>query len=415
MSRQPMSHLLFNRLVWIMLVPSFGFLAIIIVDLLLHPQAPGGVPGGGLLYRLVIGLLIGPGTVICGVMIARRVPGNVIGPLLMLYGIGVAGGSVRYDVETSGVAALFQFNSFYIVAVQISALGYLLLHFPSGMAYPRRAARWITVYAIFNVFFALLGLLSSEYANQFGDITFTNPFYIMALKSLRPVIANWDLPSTLTIFLLVASAVSLLTRYRSSTRNERQQIKWLAFSGALMGVSMFGWPLAFAFGFVEIWRVVYYSVTGALPAMAISVSILRYRLWDIDIIIRRTLVYAILTGILAVIYFGGIILAQQVFRISTGQTSDLAIVISTLLIAALFTPIRRSVQDVIDRRLYRRKYDAAKTLQRFNATLRDEVNLDELKQALTGVVDDTMQPARIALWLPTAMPNAMQKTETHSP
>lgn len=135
--------------------------------------------------------------------------------------------------------------------------------------------------------------------------------------------------------------------------------------------------------------------------ICLLIAITRYRLWDIDVVIRRTLQYAILTAILAVIYFGGIILAQQAFRLITGQNSDLAIVISTLLIAALFTPTRRRVQDVIDRRLYRRKYDAEQTLSRFNQSLRDVVDLPTLQASLLGVVQDTLQPAHSALWLQT--------------
>jgi branched-subunit amino acid ABC-type transport system permease component len=134
------------------------------------------------------------------------------------------------------------------------------------------------------------------------------------------------------------------------------------------------------------------------PAVTIGNAILRHRLYDIDIIIRRTLVYSILTGILAVIYFGGVIVVQQLLRPLT-ESSDLAIVVSTLLIAALFSPLRRRIQSTIDRRFFRRKYDAEQTLARFNQTLRDEVDIETLKAELVGVVQETMQPTKIALWM----------------
>ena len=135
----------------------------------------------------------------------------------------------------------------------------------------------------------------------------------------------------------------------------------------------------------------------ALP-VSIGVAMLRYRLWDIDIIIRKTLVYSILTALLALIYFGGVVLLQQLTR-SITASSDLAIAVLTLVIAALFFPLRRRVQNAIDRRFYRRKYDAAKTLAAFGVTARDEVELDKLTSELLNVISETMQPTTVSLWL----------------
>jgi hypothetical protein len=136
-----------------------------------------------------------------------------------------------------------------------------------------------------------------------------------------------------------------------------------------------------------------------IPA-AITISILRYRLWDIDVIIRRTLIYAALTALLALAYFGSIVVLQNIFGVLTGQRqSSLVTVLSTLVIAALFVPLRARVQSVIDRRFFRRKYDAARTLAAFGASLRDETNLDELAIHLAHVVDETMRPASVGLWL----------------
>ena len=136
-----------------------------------------------------------------------------------------------------------------------------------------------------------------------------------------------------------------------------------------------------------------------LLPLSIGIAILRYRLWDIDIIIRRTLIYSIITAILALFYFGAVIVLQQFFRSLTGAGDDLAIIVSTLAIAALFNPLRNRVQSSIDHRFYRSKYDAQQVLARFAQTARDEVELEKLTYELLRVVDETMQPSSVSLWL----------------
>jgi hypothetical protein len=143
--------------------------------------------------------------------------------------------------------------------------------------------------------------------------------------------------------------------------------------------------------------------------VAMGIAIFRYRLYQIDIIINRTLVYGSLTAVLAAVYLGGILVLQYAFRTLTGEESQFAVVASTLIIAALFIPLRRRIQSFIDRRFYRRKYDAAKTLESFSAKLRNQTDLDALSEDLVGVVGETMQPVHVSLWLrPETAPKGEQ-------
>src|SRR5262249_49095793 len=149
----------------------------------------------------------------------------------------------------------------------------------------------------------------------------------------------------------------------------------------------------------------YLYLTLFIP-LGVANAIFRHRLYNIDILIRRTLIYSTLTAILAVLFFAGILLAQSIIRTLTGQTSDLAIVGSTLAIAPRFTPLQRRIQNAIDRRFYRRKYDAERTLVAFGATLRNQVDLDKLTTALVGAVQETIQPTQVTLWLAEPGENA---------
>jgi hypothetical protein len=207
----------------------------------------------------------------------------------------------------------------------------------------------------------------------------------------------------------LGGVISLFVRFHRARGEERQQIKWFASAAAL--------SLAWIFVFGQ-------SAVGGLPGaivalsgllvipsipIATGIAILRYRLYDIDIIINRTLVYGSLTATLVALYFGGIVVLQRVFVLLTGQQSTLAVVASTLLIAALFTPLRRRIQAFIDRRFYRRKYDARKTLEAFSAKLREETDLGALNSELVGVVRETMQPAHVSVWLrPDTVPKGEQ-------
>jgi hypothetical protein len=212
----------------------------------------------------------------------------------------------------------------------------------------------------------------------------------------------------------VLAGISVFVRLQSARGEERQQIKWFAYAAAvLLSVFFLGLPLAAVIGAIGgAWAELIPIVIGvlAIPA-AVCVAMLRYTLYDIDVVINRTLVYGSLTLMLALVYFGGVTATQAIFTALTGQEEQLpqlAIVVSTLVIAALFSPLRRRIQAFIDRRFYRRKYDARKTLDAFSARLRNETDLEALSDDLVGVVRETMQPAHVSLWL---RPEMAQKEE----
>jgi hypothetical protein len=158
--------------------------------------------------------------------------------------------------------------------------------------------------------------------------------------------------------------------------------------------------------------IVYVQVLALLVLPVCTyIAILRYNLYDIDVVINRTLVYGPLTATLVLLYFGGIVVLQRFFVLLTGQQSTLAVVASTLLIAALFTPLKRRIQGFIDRRFYRRKYDARKTLVAFSDQLRKETDLEALRGDLVGVVRETMQPAHVSLWLRAEIARKGEETD----
>ena len=198
----------------------------------------------------------------------------------------------------------------------------------------------------------------------------------------------------------LAAVISLFVRFHRARGEERQQIKWFAYAATLTLI----WICVLE-GIPD-WNRLFEAITGVLslfvvPSIPIAagIAIFRYRLYDIDRIINRTLVYGSLTATLAAVYLGGVVSLQYLFRVLTGQESQLAVVASTLTIAALFVSLRRRVQGFVDRRFYRRKYDAAKTLTDFSAKLRDETDLDALNEELVSVVRETMQPEHVSLWL----------------
>jgi hypothetical protein len=225
-------------------------------------------------------------------------------------------------------------------------------------------------------------------------------------------IYSLSLPALLVLLLwMVTGIVALLLRYPHLTSlHQRQQTRLFTIS-AMVGVATYAAyavPQALfpALSQPGVTHVLYtmignplYLVAAVLVPLFLFFSIQRYHLFDIEVLINRTLIYGTLTGTLALVYFGLVFVLQFLLRGFIGQTNNLTIVISTLAVAALFQPLRRRIQSAIDRRFYRRKYDAAKTLAAFSATLRSEVDLDQLRERLVAVVQETMQPRHVSLWL----------------
>ena len=236
--------------------------------------------------------------------------------------------------------------------------------------------------------------------------------YAGEIEEWRSGVLDWvQLKLALPMLLLagLGAVISLLVRFRRAAGRERQQIKWFASAAALtffwiLVIEVFGELISIEGGVAEaIFAFTLASASLVIPSIPIAtgIAILRYRLYDIDRIINRTLVYGSLTVMLALLYFGGVSAIQALFGALTGQEEQpqLAIVVSTLVIAALFMPLRRRIQSFIDRSFYRSKYDAAKTLEAFSAKLREETDLDALSDELTRVVSETMQPAHVSVWL----------------
>jgi hypothetical protein len=217
-----------------------------------------------------------------------------------------------------------------------------------------------------------------------------------------------------TLAVAAAGGVSLVVRFRRARGVERQQIKRLAFSGlvfcAILASGPFLWALPESLATAWVWPVLFLTGASTVPA-AVGVAILRHRLYDIDLLINRALVYGSLAVTLVLTYLGSVVALQHGFRATSGGTSQLAIVASTLAIAALFDPLRRRVQGLVDRRFYRRKDDAAKTLAVFSSRLREETDLDALGNDLMGVASATMQPEHASLWLRSEIASKGERTD----
>ena len=338
---------------------------------------------------------------VVGAIIASRQPRNAIGWIFCSIGLVVSLSSLTGDYAEYWLArgsapgnlaeTAAWFSSWSWSLLVYVPTSFLLLLFPDGrLPSPRwRPVAWCAALGLIG--FLAGYVLTPGPLEDFPQIV--NPYGVDSPILEAVAVAGAILASAS----MVASAVSLIVRMRRAGRTERQHIKWLAYGGALVvGAVFVGGVIAVWIGEVGI-AVISLGLLGV--PISTGVAIARYSLYDIDLIINRTLVYGSLTVLLASAYVGGVVGLQALFRALSGQESTLAIVASTLAIAALFGPLRRRVQAFVDRRFYRRKYDATHTLAAFNARLRDETDLNALRNDMVGVATRTVQPAHVSLWL----------------
>jgi hypothetical protein len=381
------------------------FLASVVVYVLVRSSQEGPSTSAALGELLIyVPFLAFP---IVGSLIASRHPKNPVGWICLAIGLFWMEGSLEDSIPGSGpypvtTDALTQ--SLWIPPVGLLGI-YLILLFPDGKL-PSRRWRPLAWLSGVVMVLASLGITFAPGPLE-GHPGVRNPF---GLEGIPP----WVGTAVFLVLLLLplcmlASALSLVLRYRRSGGEEREQIKWIALAASVVGlvyliamVSSLTYSGPWGGAGTPLWLGLLQDaalVSFTAVPIAVGFAVLNYRLYDIDLIINRTLVYGSLTATLVALYFGGIVVLQRIFLTLTGQESTLAVVASTLLIAALFTPLRRRIQSFIDRRFYRKKYDARKTLEAFSAKLRDETDLQALNSELVGVVRETMHPAHVSLWL----------------
>jgi hypothetical protein len=340
-----------------------------------------------------------------GALVLAKRPDNAVGGLMLGGALGVATGllveayaSFVYEFGHPGWP-LGELAAWLTLWISVPAFGlfiHVFLRFPTGKL-PSPGWRWVSG-------IATTGIVVSAIAHALrpGPIdnvpVINNPLGSIAPEPLLEVGAF--VGETLLIISGLAAVLSLFVRYRNAAQTERQQMKWFVFASSLFPVLFLISQLVQVIETSEEQFLGFLIIVAALLFVPVSmgIGILRHRLYDIDLVLNRALVYASITAILAAIYFGAVVLLQQALEPLTKQ-SDLAIAGSTLAVAALFRPLRTRIQGFIDKRFYRRKYDAAATLNAFSIRLRDQVDIDSLSRDVVDVVGATMQPAHASLWL----------------
>jgi hypothetical protein len=344
-------------------------------------------------------------TAVVGAVVALRLPRHPIGWLLLAMGfalglsatasaygaLGVLGSHGRLPFDHLAV----WFGEWTFVPVVYGGVVLLLYLFPDGHFV---SVRWRRAAFVTAVLVTVATAVDALLPGPMEDVsTVDNP--VGATGWLGDVVTTTQSivdPAALPAFLCAAAA--LVVRFRRSSGVERQQLKWIV--SALVAVGLGLGLAAGTHGFLGKWTFLFGMFSLAAMPVAVGIAMLRYRLYDIDVVINRALVYGSLTATLAVVYVGSVLLLQRALSDLT-QGSGLAVAGSTLAVAALFRPVRGRVQSVVDRRFFRSKYDAARTLQAFGARLRDEVDLDALSADLRAVVQETMRPAHVSVWLCT--------------
>jgi hypothetical protein len=347
-----------------------------------------------------------------GAVVAIRRPGNVVGWLLLSAGLLFGLGSVCFEYANwalgpgsapGGTAALW-------VAEVPSALPLILipvalLVFPDGRLL---SARWRPVAGLAAVtavcLVAGIGLTPGRFES---GSPVTNPLGIDGAGTALTVVAvlGW----ALAIVLFASAGAATVIRLRRTTGATHQQMKWVCYAAAILGVVWAQWTVLYLAGVMgDAMFAVELAVVAAAMAgvpVAMGIAILRYRLYGIDVIIRKTLVYAAVIAILAAAYIGGVVLLSEALRSLTGGTGAVAVTVSTLGVAAMFQPLRRRVQHGVDRRFYRDRYDSSRIVSHFNQRMRDQIDLGALETELVAVVTTALQPASVGLWIRHDLPD----------
>ena len=358
-------------------------------------------PGEGVLLILAFGSFL-----VVGCLLLARRPGNVIGWILTAVGLLtttaiLAEGYAKYAYVThpgplpGRLVAAWVFTWIWAPTVMLTVVFPLLL-FPTGHSLsPRwRPVTWLAVglTAVWTIVSALSPILEISKGH-----TIANPIGVAAANQNGTLLAA--ILTSLGLSMVAAAVISLVVRFRRSRGVERQQLKWFTYAGALVLFAVLSGQVLPSLGDTP------FVVVIALP-VAVGIAILRYRLYDIDRLINRTLVYGLLTVILGLIYAATVLVLGQLFGGVGGNPPSWAVAGATLAVAALFQPARRRIQAAVDRRFNRRKYNAAGTIELFSARLREQVDLDTLSAELLAVVDQTMQPTLAWLWLRPSVPGA---------
>ncbi len=349
---------------------------------------------------------------ITAALIVSRQRGNVIGWLLMVpVFLSIISAPIDYTMqsittppaEPGFLFMLITWFSSWSWLVLIFPLILIPLLFPTGRLLSARW-RWVLFLAAgLCAVFLWIATFSEKLGPTSNDWSIPNPIGFLDESFIQTFIVFWTAG---LMVMILSSAAALFVRFRHAGDVEREQIKWLLYACGIFAVihipglwinNLSSSENAIA---ADLYNFLIDLAILTFPA-AIAIAILRYRLWDIDLIIRRTLVYGALTVALAGLYYGMVLLLGQVFRALTGQDSPVVVVLSTLLIAALFTPLRLRFQAVIDRRFYRQKYNAARAIESFSAAARNQVEFEHLTWQLVNVVEETIQPESISLWLST--------------
>ena len=367
---------------WLLIVGSFA--AVVVTG-----AAAEDGEGSALAYTFFVGAFA-----TMGALVAGRQPRNPIGWILLSGGAAytIGGLTITQTESEEGASAFVHWLSNWVWMAGIGPIAtFGLLLFPDGhLPSPRwRPFAWFAAAAV-----VVTGAVIAFKPGPFEDSTVVNPLGVDASPAVVDLLENVS-PVALAVAIF-GSIASLFVRFRRARNVERQQLKWLSYTGALVGVAL---AIAIAIETVVGDRAVdltntIISVALALVPVAMGIAILRHRLYDIDVVINRTLVYGSLTATLGGAYLGTVLLVG----LAAGE-SGFAVAVSTLAVAALFRPARARIQAVVDGRFYRRRYDATRTLEAFGGRLRDELDLETLGADLRGVVRDTVQPSHVSLWL----------------